>query len=125
RLREVTPIVDVPQVRRALEAFMINLRLGQNYVPQVYPGPITLFRAADADWEDAEDLRDLIDVGLRDRDLTLGWGALSTEPVEVPVIPGYHVPIPLEPNAEILANLLRTCIARAREEHLQAKSAEF
>ncbi len=70
------------------------------YVPRIYPGRVTLFRA---------EKREL---GLGS-DPTLGWAALAAGGVEVHEVPGYHGAIIAEPRVRFLAEPLIACLARA------------
>ena len=82
------------QLRRLLRVFKANVRAYRSYRPQPYPGPISLFRAADAELDP--------DLG---RDL--GWGRLTPMPAEVHELPGGHVTLMAEPNVAVLAARLR------------------
>jgi len=74
-----------------------TLRALREYVPQVYPGRVTLFRAnkRPAGYID-------------DRDS--GWGELAAGGVAIHEIPGYHGSIVMEPRVRILAERLQTCL---------------
>lgn len=71
----------------------------REYVPQIYPGHVTLFRASKR--PECDDDRDL------------GWGKLA-EGVEIHEIPGYHGSIVMEPRVRILAEELQACLAQAQ-----------
>ncbi len=86
----------------------IKEALGQalrNYVTQVYPGCVTLFRAS---------------MGLyRWYDPQLGWGEVAAGGLEIYVVPGHHGhettgAIFKEPNVQILAKQLRACLDKAQ-----------
>jgi thioesterase domain-containing protein/acyl carrier protein len=94
---------------RQLEVFKSRIRVIHRYYPEVYPGRITFFRAAE---EDAPDLRTTEHAGAGD-DPTRGFSALTTEPIEVYTIPGTHHQIAREPHVRALAERLRECAARA------------
>lgn len=70
------------------------------YVPQVYPGRVTLFRASKRPAGYADD---------RDS----GWGQLAAGGVDIHEIPGYHGSIVMEPRVRILAEELQACLNRA------------
>jgi thioesterase domain-containing protein/acyl carrier protein len=73
----------------------------REYVPGVYPGYVTLFRASKQP------------AGYNtDRDL--GWERLAAGGVEVHEIPGYHGSIVMEPRVRILAEQLRACLVEAQ-----------
>jgi amino acid adenylation domain-containing protein len=88
-------------LRRHLRVFRARVLVSLAYVPQIYPGRVTLFRSQDAPPEFA---------GL---DPARGWGELSTEPVEIHVVPGNHATMGLEPHVGVLAERLQSCIDRA------------
>lgn len=74
-------------------------RLVMEYVPQVYPGKITIFqtrRLNDADY-----------------DSRLGWSGLATEGIEFHEIPAYFRGILVEPFVQNLAEQLEACLDRA------------
>jgi thioesterase domain-containing protein len=85
------------QLRRLLRVFKTNTRAYRAYRPRPYPGPVSLFRAAEAG----------LDASLG-RDL--GWGRLTPEPVEVYELPGDHHTFMAEPNVAVLAARLRACL---------------
>lgn len=97
--------VDV--VRRQLEVFQYRNRATIGYDPGPYAGAISLFVAGDRqpDEEDAETLPDLI----------AGWRALALGGLDVFSVPGAHHEIGREPNVQVLAGHLRSCIDRALE----------
>jgi amino acid adenylation domain-containing protein/FkbM family methyltransferase len=113
-LRELNPLVELPQIRRSLRAFKASKELLQQYEPETYTGRVTLFKASEVNTEDLLDLRQTMDVNFRDYDSALGWGAHTTEPVEIHVVPGDHVTIGVEPNVRVLADKLRLSIERAQ-----------
>lgn len=73
----------------------------KQYVPQVHPGRVTLFRAAEQP------------SGVYP-DPTLGWGRLAAGGLEVHDVPGDHGTVVREPNLRFLAEVLKSCIARAQ-----------
>jgi len=85
------------QLRRLLRVFKTDVRAYRDYRPRPYPGPITLFRAADAGF-DASAGHDL------------GWGRLTPRPVEVYELPGDHITLMAEPHIAVLAARLRACL---------------
>jgi len=82
-------------------------RSGKNYVPKLYPGKITLFRADQA--------RGIYP------DPMLGWEGLATDGLEVHEVSGSdHESIVLEPHVGTLAKELRSCIEKTIMERDQA-----
>ncbi|MGH9362504.1 MAG: hypothetical protein ACRD2T_11360, partial [Thermoanaerobaculia bacterium] len=101
--------VGLSWLRRFLQGYRARREALQRYMPSPSPGRLTLFRAAE---EDAGFLRTLeTELGIDVRDPTLGWGALSTEPVAVQLVDGNHSTMCTGPNARTLAGRLRAAIA--------------
>jgi amino acid adenylation domain-containing protein len=99
---------DAPEVvRRQLEIFKYRNRATLNYDPGPYAGAISLFVAGDRqpDEEEAEALPDLIE----------GWRKLALGGLDVFSVPGAHHEIGREPNVQVLAGHLRSCIDQALE----------
>jgi aspartate racemase len=82
-------------------------RSGKNYVPQLYPGRITLFRADQA--------RGIYP------DPMLGWEGLTAHGIEIHEVPGSdHESIVVEPYVRGLAKELKRCLDKALLEADQA-----
>jgi amino acid adenylation domain-containing protein len=94
----VPPDLEFSQIRRLWHVFKTNYNAMRNYLPAVYPGRLTLFRASE-------------NAGKNSHDLTDGWGALAAGGVEIHTVPGNHYSIVREPNVRVLAELLKTCLA--------------
>jgi amino acid adenylation domain-containing protein len=95
------------QLRGLLQVEKSNIRAVRRYVPQRYPGEITLFRAAELQQEDSINLPP--DTYLN---RSLGWEALSPEPVVTHTVPGDHITMITEAHASALAAQLRTHLER-------------
>jgi amino acid adenylation domain-containing protein len=80
---------DPRWIKRLFEIFKANMYALRSYTPSIYPNRIALFRAA-----------------MDACDPTLGWSALSSEPVAIQNIPGDHYGLLAEPNVRILAEQL-------------------
>lgn len=95
---EVDDVFDLSrlseQSRNLLEVHYRALRV---YVPKVYPGRVTLFRAH---------TRPL----LRLHGYDLGWNRLAVGGLEIIEIPGNHNSILSEPDVRSLAERLRACL---------------
>ena len=99
-LPQVSP--DNPLVRE----LFFNKALSQ-YVPQVYPGRVTLFRTRKG-------------VVTWHHDPKFGWGELAAGGLEIHDIPGWHFDIAgwhtnflREPDVQVLAEKLRACLDKA------------
>jgi amino acid adenylation domain-containing protein len=98
---------QLDDIRPLVQVFKANFQALCDYVPQVYPNPITLFRA-----------RDFLPVSQTSEELfdgaivepigsLLNWGELSPEPIEICTVPGNHYTIIAQPHVEQLAHQLR------------------
>jgi amino acid adenylation domain-containing protein len=85
-------------LKRHLRVFRTRIRVSRTYDPPVYPGRITVFRGS----EEPPELRGL--------DPTKGWSELSTQPVDVHIVPGNHETMGLEPNVRMLSAKLQMCL---------------
>jgi thioesterase domain-containing protein/acyl carrier protein len=76
------------------------------YVPPTgYSNQITLFKTGDVYQDELGMLNEEIP-----NDPAWGWGRLSTEPVEVIMVPGNHTTVLTEPHVQVLAEKLRECL---------------
>src|SRR5207253_2693391 len=101
--RLMPPDAEPPQLRRLMRIFKLNMVAMSRYAPQVYPGQITLFKAMERDDEDAPEA---VPETAR-ADPTLGWDALSMQPVVVHPIPGSHMTMMVDPQLGVLVERLR------------------
>ena len=103
----IPPDAEFTQFRGYLQVFKAQVQM--NYLPQeVYPVPITFFRAEET----------LSELNLPPEvleDPTIGWGKVSSLPVEVHVVPGNHVTMMISPQVQVLAAQLLSCLERAQE----------
>lgn len=104
-----------PDMGRAwLESLLQGLRTRAGaitrYRPRVYPDRLVLFRTTEVEDESA---RAWLEAGVDVREATRGWDVLSTQPVDVRRIPGYHATLLTEPAVGLLAQGLRTAIDEA------------
>ncbi len=95
------------EMRRLLKLYYSNSMAMQNYTPQVYPGCITLFRAAALNTQYKEFVRHPAI-----QEPTRGWNELSTQPIEVCVVPGDHATMMFVPHVRELAAHLTACLNR-------------
>jgi aspartate racemase len=78
-----------------------NQEAANNYVPQAYPGRVTLFRGMDQ----------IAGVSYY-RDPLLGWGELAVGGLEIHEVPNTHLGMLQEPHVQVLAEKLKACIDR-------------
>jgi acyl-CoA synthetase (AMP-forming)/AMP-acid ligase II/thioesterase domain-containing protein/acyl carrier protein len=99
---EIEGMFDVSRIpeefRLALEA---NYALYRNYVPKVYPGRVTLFRARTRPFAER-------------KSYDLDWHRLAGGGLEIIAIPGNHSSILKEPHVRSLAQRLQACLHTAR-----------
>ncbi|HEX8707649.1 MAG TPA: acyltransferase domain-containing protein, partial [Pyrinomonadaceae bacterium] len=93
-----------------IKGFRTRINNTVKYVPKVFPGRITLFRASERDAE----MRDHLDrVEMDMTNQTLGWDKVSAEPVDLRLVSGYHEIIATKDNSEMLAGKLKECIDKS------------
>lgn len=95
---------------RALQEIQNALRQAhRSYVPQIYPGRVTLFRAS----KQPDGISP---------DPTLGWEGLAAEGLEIHEVPGTHGALVVEPRVRFLVEKLRICLDKAQatdsDEHI-------
>jgi thioesterase domain-containing protein len=76
-----------------------NIQASSSYVPQVYPGRVTLFRSSERDYGEGFEW-----------DENLGWEKLAGGGLEIHDVPGNHLSIFEEPLIQVLAEKFRTCL---------------
>ena len=111
RAEDLVPAeVDHELLSRFLGGYTARHRAAREYVPQPYPGRVTVFRCKERDplW-----IQRLLEAGLDPDDPTLAWKGLSSEPVSVIEIPGHHEVICDEPYVQSLAASLSACLELA------------
>jgi thioesterase domain-containing protein/acyl carrier protein len=72
-------------------------KAAMKYIPQVYPGKITIFVASDRS-------------GGSELAPDLGWGNIPQQGIEIHEIPGDHLGILQEPHVQVLAARLKSCM---------------
>ncbi|HEY9877512.1 MAG TPA: amino acid adenylation domain-containing protein [Leptolyngbyaceae cyanobacterium] len=82
-----------------------NIQASRNYVPQVYPGQVALFRS-----------KDQITGVSSYADPLLGWGELAAGGLEFHEVPGTHLGMLQEPHVQVLAKKLKACLDKAQAE---------
>lgn len=94
------------QVRGIVQVVKANEIALLNYAPRdvVYPGRINLFKTGQV-YSDELGL-----LGVRIEDSTWGWDRYSCQPVVVHAVPGTHTTMLVEPNVQITAQRLKSCL---------------
>jgi thioesterase domain-containing protein len=102
---------DLPLLRDLALGWSSRATAVERYRASLYPGRITLLRAASVDRAALRELpperRRIFD------DPTLGWGDVAAGGVEVHAVPGNHQTILEAPHVEVLAEILAARIAGA------------
>jgi amino acid adenylation domain-containing protein len=94
-------ILSELNIRPILRVYQANSQATLNYVPQIYPNPITVLRTS-------------VQPSIAHQDSTLGWSKLAGGGVEVHRIPGNHLTMLRKPHVQVLAEQLRVCIEKAQ-----------
>lgn len=97
----------LPPELRQVQAY--NRSLLRGYVPQVYPGGATVFRASNRL------------VGY-ESDPQLGWGEFVAGGIETYEVPGHHESIAVEPRVRVLAVQLKECLERSRPDKKESSA---
>lgn len=100
-----------PLPRRLQDVNMANHRAFNAYVPHVYPGEATLFRAR----SQPKSLEGVPD---------LGWRDLVAGGLTVIDVPGEHATMYYEPHVDALADHLSACLAKCRPRHERGQSRD-
>jgi acyl-CoA synthetase (AMP-forming)/AMP-acid ligase II/thioesterase domain-containing protein len=105
KFQEITykgsPYTDGSSSRALHVVLEANRQALSTYVPQVYPGQITLFLCSEAPERFFYDSR-------------WGWNEMAAEGLEVHVIPGSHETVFSEPHVKVAAEKLRVCLQKVR-----------
>ena len=81
-----------------------NIGASISYVPGVYPGRITLFRATEGVFYSQAYL-----------EAGLGWGDLTSEGLKIHDVPGDHMQMLQDPHVQVLAEKLQAELSQFRE----------
>jgi thioesterase domain-containing protein len=98
RLAQVIPTdMELSQVRRMFEVYLLSLRAMRRYKPRTYPGRVAFFRAA-------ERVRAKVNTAYP-------WTEFISGPLEVRMVQGNHYSMLREPHVGTLVERLRELIA--------------
>ncbi|MCC5625123.1 amino acid adenylation domain-containing protein, partial [Nostoc sp. CHAB 5715] len=98
---------EIQDFLRYYKLFKLHVQAMRNYVPQVSPQPITIFRASE------EIIHDFDNPEWSSSDPLLGWSKCSSEPIQTVDTPGDHFSILVEPHIQELTKQLKRCIDNA------------
>lgn len=99
--------VGIPWMHRFIRGAMLRMEAVKRYSPVVYDGVITLFRS---EYNEPETEKAWLELGIDVRKPSLGWDLLSSKPMVIQTVPGYHVTMVEEPHARVLGAQLRRAI---------------
>jgi amino acid adenylation domain-containing protein len=116
KLSNVLPAgAKLDQFQNIFDVYVANLYASRNYLSQPYSGRIVLFRADQAVLDPSPDR-------LRGHEMNQGestsWQRLAAGSLETHIIPGNHYTMLTQPNVQILAKLLKRCLAQAQADDL-------
>ncbi len=100
---------EMAQHLQSYQLFKTHIQAMRNYIPQIYPQEITLFKASKIITHDFETHEFHTD------DPLLGWGKYSSQPINMIEIPGNHFSIFNEPYIQELANHLKTSLRHTQK----------
>ncbi|MCX7595891.1 MAG: amino acid adenylation domain-containing protein, partial [Fischerella sp.] len=92
---------EMAQHLQSYKLFKAHIQAMRNYIPQVYPHEITLFKASEIIKHDFESEEFHTD------DPFLGWSKYSQQPINLIEVPGNHFSIFNEPYVQALASQLK------------------
>lgn len=104
-------LLKQPLPKNFIQVENIIGQIGQRYVPRVYPGKVTLFRASNQP------------LGIYP-DPTLGWDGLAAGGLEIHEVAGQHQSMFIDPHARTLAEELGRCLEKARVDAEQVQPTE-
>ncbi len=103
--RHLDVVHHLPNTDEHLEVIDANVQAREEYVFQVYSGPITLLRTKDRDRDDEV-------VGMQ-YDPQFGWGNVVVGGIDIHYVPGSHLSLLKEPHVRVLAEKLQACLTQA------------
>lgn len=89
-------------LQRQLQVFQCREQALRSYKPPVYEGRVILMRSSELDTTVDDDLA-----------YDLGWGELTTLPLEIHQVPGHHDTMFLQPHIRYLARCVQDCLQQA------------
>ncbi|MTJ47022.1 type I polyketide synthase [Dolichospermum sp. UHCC 0259] len=98
--------LTLPELQQIFSVYRANMIADTAYVPQPTDIPITLFRG-----KEMGQLDFLPDAATTQTDPTWGWHQVSTQPIQLHLVPGNHFTMVKEPDVQVLAQKLKTILA--------------
>jgi len=105
----VTVEMAMPYVDNLMTGIRSRGSAVRTYETQIYPGKITFVRCLE---QEAQLISAFVQGGADVDDPTSGWSSLSTRPVEVHLVSGYHERMMNEPTVSEVAKIIDECIGK-------------
>lgn len=113
RVNAIPPDFGFTQVRHLFNIYKINGNASRSYVPKVYPGQVTLFRAEEG-------------LAKNPGSLLHGWDKYAAGGVDVHVVPGSHFDIAYQPHVGVLCEQLNLVLEKLEtENHSQVMASNI
>ncbi|NOK62237.1 MAG: hypothetical protein GFH27_549327n67 [Chloroflexi bacterium AL-W] len=93
--------LEFEMVQQFFAIFKANVEAMRSYLPQEYPGGVTLFRS-ESNWSKQQ------------KNTALGWEMYAAEGVEVYTVSGNHYTLVQPPHVTVLATQLKSCLEIVR-----------
>jgi len=110
RQKIVAEHIDDGAIRALLATLENSDRAIESYIPHIYSGKVTVFRASDTMAGMRESARAVCE------DSAFGWQPYCAQPVATHFVPGDHMRMMSPPNIETLGRALQQCIDNAEVE---------
>ena len=104
RTNALPPDFGFTQVRHLFNIYKSNVQAVRNYIPKVYPGHVTLFRAEQ-------------ELAKNPHRLMHGWDKYAAGGVDVYVVPGSHFDMAYKPHVSVLCEQLNLTLEKLRAEN--------
>jgi len=111
----------LPLPHKLLSEFIpeVHMQAARSYVPQVYPGQVTLLRASQpSTFYKRQDMSRPED--WYDRDPEHGWGKAAGGGLVIHDVPGHHHSMFEEPNIQVVTEKLQACLDEAQSNYAAA-----
>ena len=104
RTNALPPDFGFTQVRHLFNIYKSNVQAVRNYIPKVYPGHVTLFRAEE-------------ELAKNPHRLLHGWDKYAAGGVDVHVVPGSHFDMAYRPHVSVLCEQLNLTLEKLQSEN--------
>lgn len=112
RTNALPPDFGFTQVRHLFNIYKSNVQAVRNYIPKVYPGKVTLFRAE-------------VELAKNPHRLLHGWDKYAAGGVDVHVVPGSHFDMAYKPHVSVLCEQLNLTLEKLQvEDHSRVMTSK-